>query len=253
MSGPPPTLLTLPTEVRLEILHYALCDPSLAPTHPNTILVSALPEYNDPKEREGFENPKLFYGTTEMSSLFVLCRRIHTELEEILFTRFIFSFPLYSRLKNVQFPKIISPQACDILREIMVAVHLDFGVLVTEELTESHNWARMAHAQNTLRYLKLQFPGLRKIHLNVEFLKGKIRDGLEDAVVKKKVKIFADQLMELVVGFVSGVEVVVFNKKSGNDVMWVFNQKARRFVKKSKRTGLHYDIKVFENGNKPLI
>ncbi|KAJ8065147.1 hypothetical protein OCU04_005859 [Sclerotinia nivalis] len=110
----PPTLLTLPPEIRRKILHYAIYTPRLAPAIPNAIIVSKL---RGLKGLDGRKIPsdkrKKFYGTDIMSSIFVVCRLIHAELEEVLFTRFIFSFPHYMRLATVQeFTTTISPRAC---------------------------------------------------------------------------------------------------------------------------------------------
>ncbi|CAD6445505.1 c402288d-685e-49c0-b00b-cc9f63e5abae-CDS [Sclerotinia trifoliorum] len=168
-----------------------------------------------------------------MSSIFVVCRLIHAELEEILFTRFIFSFPHYMRLATVQkLTNTISPRACTLLREVMAIIHFD-----------GRGDEYPLQKQEALTYLKRKLPGLKKVHLAVGF----VAAPLDGVLVKRRRDGFADMIMEFVISFASGIEVVVTNSDSqqcGKGIMQAFDEKVEELMASSKMKAADYDIKV---------
>ncbi|APA10044.1 hypothetical protein sscle_05g048140 [Sclerotinia sclerotiorum 1980 UF-70] len=231
----PPTLLTLPPEIRRKILHYAIYFPRIIPYLPNAILVSRLPRVSKSPYADMIPSDKhtRFYGTNKMSSIFVVCRLFHAELEEIFFTRFIFSFPHHMRLATVQeFTTTISPRACTLLREIMAIIHFD---LRRDEYP--------LQQQEALIYLKKKLPGLKKVHLGVGF----VAEPLDGVLVKRRRDGFANIIFEFVISFASGIEVVVTNSDSWQcrkDIMQTFNEKVEEPMGSSKMKTVDYDIKV---------
>ncbi|TGO24184.1 hypothetical protein BPAE_0109g00120 [Botrytis paeoniae] len=191
----PPTLLTLPAEMRHKILYYALCHQKLLESFiSNRIIVTKLLGLKGPDGRRlPPDKREHFYGTEIMSSLFIVCRLMHAELEEILFTRFVFHLRLTSAR---EFIDTISPRACALIREIEVVVIFD---LSRDE----------SPTQEVMSYLKEKFPVLRKVDVTVVFVKAPFNGGL----AKRRINGFADRIVEFVMCFAEGMEVVV----SGRD------------------------------------
>ncbi|TGO10088.1 hypothetical protein BTUL_0144g00020 [Botrytis tulipae] len=233
-----PTLLTLPFEIRQRILYYAICNPRIAPNTPDSIFVSKL------RTAKGLgkipsDKHKVFYGTDIMSSIFVVCRLIHMELEEILFTRFIFSFPHYTSLATVQeFTTTISPRACTLLREIKAMIFFD---LIVDK--------NPSQAQEALIFLKRKLPGLKRVNLSVVFVGG--TPAVDGVLVKKRVDGFADMIMGVVISLALGIEVVIINgdsQQNRKDIMEVVNGKVEELMASSRKKTLEdYNIRVLRD------
>ncbi|PQE29883.1 hypothetical protein CJF32_00000553 [Rutstroemia sp. NJR-2017a WRK4] len=201
----PPTLLTLPPEIRNKILHYALI-PNRGHSAPNFVSVFWPGAFKTIMKR-GFRHNG-FYGTTAMSSIFVICRLIHAELEEILFTRFVFSFSHYTRVASVKdFTSTISTRACTLLREISVGVYLtldhDEG-----EFTREYKDGQTLQVREALIYMKKVLLGLKKIHLSVGFIGGP----LNGILAKKIIEQYADIVLELAMIIAPGIELVCYER-----------------------------------------
>lgn len=203
----PPTLLTLPAEIRLKVLHYALYIPSPNAHLPNAISVFWPRAFNDPDKYK-----PSFYGTRSMSSLLVLSKQLYAEASQLLYTRFIFSFPHYMRLPSViDFTTTIGERARGLVREIIVGIHLDLGYDETESFIRQHNLNKLAPAKEALLYLRERLPGLTKVHLSVGFVSGPF----SDVLVRRRVNELADMVMglaEIFIGHGQGIEVVVSNQ-----------------------------------------
>jgi hypothetical protein len=206
-SSPSPsatlTLLNLPIEIRLKILHYALSIPSRTSRVPNAISVFWPRAFFDPGK---YKPP--FYGTQAMSSLLTISRQLHSELEEILFTRFIFSFPHYIRVASVQdFVSTISVRARTLLREIMLGIPLDLGCEESEEFIDAHNKKKLALVEGALEYLKSELPGLQKVHFSLNLVSGP----LSGILLPRRIKDFTDMVMPLALIFAPSIAVVITN------------------------------------------
>ncbi|TGO60466.1 hypothetical protein BCON_0035g00420 [Botryotinia convoluta] len=179
----PPTLLTLPAEIRQEILYYALCHQKLLQSLiSNRIIVTKLLGLKGPDgHRLPPDKREHFYGTEIMSSMFIVCRLMHAELEEILFTRFVFHMRLTS-----------APRACTLIREIEVVAIFD---LSRDE----------SPTQEVMSYLKEKLPVSRKVDVTVVFVKAPFDGGLANSRINR----FAERIVEFVMGFAEGIEVVV--------------------------------------------
>jgi hypothetical protein len=168
-----------------------------------------------------------------MSSIFVLCRLLHAELEEILFTRFIFLFPLYTRLATVQhFTTTISPRACTLLREITVGICFRLSC-DGEEFTRKDKGNEPLPVQEALIHLKKELPGLKKAYLNVEF----VRRPPGDILVKRRVDEYANVVIGLVMIIAPGIEVVVTNndhEQVRKEIMPAYCEKVEELMKSSK-------------------
>ncbi|TGO60776.1 hypothetical protein BOTNAR_0140g00180 [Botryotinia narcissicola] len=225
----PPTLLTLPAEIRHKILHHALCHRKLVRSS-NRISGSKLLGLEGPDgHRLPPDKREYFYGTEIMSSMFIVCRLMHAELEEILFTRFVFHVRLTSAR---EFVDTISPHARTLIREMDVVVVFD---LSRDEIP----------TQEGMSYLKEKLPLLRKVDVTVEFVRAPFRGRLE----KSRIDWFADRIVEFVLGFAEGMEVVVtwsdfwLCKKQ---IMDLCSDKMEELVVSSKREGVDYDVKVLK-------
>ncbi|KAK6601626.1 hypothetical protein H4I96_06967 [Botrytis cinerea] len=154
----PPTLLTLPAEIRQKILYHALCHQrSFESFISNTIVVTKLLDFESRNGRiVSPDKREYFYGTEIMSSMFLVCRLIHAELEEILFTRFVFHVGPTSAQ---QFTTTIGPRACKLIREIVVEI----TYVLTVDATPTEDY------QNFMVDLKEKLPFLKKVDVAVCF------------------------------------------------------------------------------------
>ncbi|KAF7934238.1 uncharacterized protein EAE97_008598 [Botrytis byssoidea] len=225
----PPTLLTLPVEIRHKILHHALCNHRLVRAS-NRISGSKLLGVEGPDgQMLPPDKREYFYGTELMSSMFVVCRLMHAELEEIMFTRFVFHVRLSSAR---EFVDTISPYARTLIREMDVVVTFD---LSRDEIP----------TQEGMSYLNEKLPLLRKVDVTVEFVRAPFRGRLE----KSRINAFADGVVEFVMGFAEGMKVVVtwsdfwLCKKQ---IMDLCSDKMEELVVSSKREGVDYDVKVLK-------
>ncbi|KAF5873859.1 uncharacterized protein Bfra_005326 [Botrytis fragariae] len=224
----PPTLLTLPAEIRQEIFYYTLCHQKLLQSFiSNRIVISKLLGLKGP---DGHRLPpdkcEHFYGTEVMSSMFIVCRLMHAELEDILFRRFVFRVRLTSAR---EFIDTISPRACALIREIEVVVIFD---LSRDE----------SPTQEVMSNLKEKLPVLRKVNVTVVFVKAPFGGGL----AKRRIDGFANRIVEFVMGFAEGMEVVVAGRDSWlckKEIMDVCSDKMEERMVTSKREGLDYDVK----------
>ncbi|PQE19441.1 hypothetical protein CJF30_00009878 [Rutstroemia sp. NJR-2017a BBW] len=168
-----------------------------------------------------------------MSSVFVICRLIHDELEEILFTRFVFSFLHYTRVASVKdFTTTISTRACNLLREISVGIYL----------TLDYD-GQTLQVQEALVYMKKVLLGLKKIHLSVGFIGGPVNGIL----AKKIIEQYADIVLDLAMIIAPGIELVVTNKDDQQcriDIMQVCYERVEELGECSKAKGLECNMKV---------
>ncbi|TGO40833.1 hypothetical protein BHYA_0031g00550 [Botrytis hyacinthi] len=225
----PPTLLTLPAEIRHKILYHALCHQKLLRSS-NRIVASKLLGLESPDgHRLPPDKREHFYGTEIMSSMFIVCRLMHAELEAILFTRFVFHMRLTSAR---EFVDTISPRARTLIRKIEVVVIFD---LSRDEIP----------TQGVMSCLKEKLPVLRKVDVTVDFAKAPFRGRL----AKSRINAFADGIVEFVLGFAEGMEVVVTGRDSWlckKQIMDVCSDKMEELVVSSKREGVDYDVKVLK-------
>ncbi|KAF7937608.1 uncharacterized protein EAE98_001922 [Botrytis deweyae] len=227
----PHTLLTLPAEIRYKILYHTLCHQHLLQSFiSNRIIVTKLRGLKGPDgHRLSPDKHEHFYGTEIMSSLFVVCRLMHAELEEILFTRFVFHMRLtFAR----EFVDTISPRACALIRVIEVVVIFD---LSRDE----------SPTQEVMSYLKEKLPVLRKVGVTVVFVKAPFDGGL----AKSRINGFADRIVDFVMGFAEGMGVVVAGRDAWlckKEIMDACRDKMEELVVSSKREGVDYDVKVLK-------
>ncbi|KAF8855519.1 hypothetical protein BDZ45DRAFT_746419 [Acephala macrosclerotiorum] len=92
---PTPTLLTIPTEICVRIFHYALEEAEHFWGFPNTTIINRIEPINPCKQKPSF------YGTKYMGALFLISRQLHDEVEEILYTQFMFAFTHYMNIKKL--------------------------------------------------------------------------------------------------------------------------------------------------------
>lgn len=131
-----------------------------------------------------------------------------------------------------EFVDTISPRACTLIREIDVVVIID---LSRDEIP----------TQEAMSYLKKRLPVLRKVDVTVDFVKAPFRGRLE----KSRINGFADGIVEFVMGFAEGMEVVVTGSDSWlckKQIMDLCSDKMEELVVSLKREGVDYDVKVLK-------
>ncbi|KAF7948814.1 hypothetical protein EAE96_008001 [Botrytis aclada] len=191
----PPTLLTLPAEIRQKVPYHTLCHQKLLESSiSNRIIVTKLLGIKGPTDI-GLPPISKSTSTTPGYELLVsVCRLLHAELERALFTRFVFHMRLSAAL---EFVNTISTRACALIREIEVLVVFD---LSCDE----------SPTRDSMKYLKEKLWVSRKVGVPVVFVKAPF-DGV---VARSRINVFADEIVEFVMGFAEGVEVVVVGRDS---------------------------------------
>jgi hypothetical protein len=215
MSQPPPTLLTLPPEIRHQILYYSL----LVPMPMDTFSIAIISV-----------SQRLRYGSAHISSLFVVCRLLHAELEHILFTRFVFAFAPYLPLAAVRdFTSSISSRARMLLREVMMVIDLDLECDETEAVVQKMSAEKLVPTKEVLGHLKRELRGLFSVHLHIGFSRGP----LSGVLVQRRVDELADVIMGLVTMLAPEIRVIVSNVSSckyKKDILSVCRRKAEELM-----------------------
>ena len=220
MSQEKPNLLTIPSEIRLQILRYTLQEPERDHVLPNAFYVYWPRAFPEPDK---YKPP--FYGTAEMSKLFTICREIHDELETLLYTQFVFIFAHFLSLASARdFINPLSTRKKGLLREIMVPINLNLGFWKTEDDPAKINADQVRRKGEAFEYMRATLPGLRRVHIYPIFIGG----SLDGSMPKGRLDEFADLIMDLVSIFTPNSEVVLFNtdrQQCRVDIMKVCNER----------------------------
>lgn len=179
MSSPALTLVTIPTEIRLRILRYALDEAEEAWGFPNVISL-----YRTKHTRPRPRGKARFYGTRAMSALFLISRQLHDEVEEILYTRFIFIVVHHGINQEMtrSFVEPLSPRAKSLFREVAVNVTFYLGFLQSGERLVKDNAMALQRTKNEFEYIRHSLTGLKKVLIIVQFA-GRLIGGPEDVYI----------------------------------------------------------------------
>jgi hypothetical protein len=94
-----------------------------------------------------------------MSKLLLISRDLHDELEEILYTQFIFSFDSLSMECVRHFLRPLSTRAKGLVREVLVKVLIDLGLNEDEEVLARNSGISNGEA---LEYMRNKFDGIEE-------------------------------------------------------------------------------------------
>ncbi|OCK80241.1 hypothetical protein K432DRAFT_382422 [Lepidopterella palustris CBS 459.81] len=196
-SGPPqPSLLCLPTELRLRIFYYAFEDPNeyhrpchrpWEPLRPPYFNV----EYHKNVLRASRHFRTLYWGTESMSSLLRINRQLHREAEEVLYTQFLVRW--VAPLQHfVGFTKMISSSARQTLRHIEIQICLS-----GPSFDKGEERPEIEETKKILEGVVANLTGLRSVKANFAISKaGSGRDRPTSLQAK-----YADTIMELLYVF----------------------------------------------------
>jgi hypothetical protein len=157
---------------------------------------------------------KAFYGTAEMSNLFVICRQLHDELEELLYAHFVFDFRAGLNLDSARgFLNTINERSRNLLRVITVPISLGLGMVdhpnvfpsAEREIMAKDNGTKVQQTREAFTYLRDTLPGLKRVRIDLDFSWGPTAGSLE----KQKMNEFIDTITGLVGVFAASLEVVL--------------------------------------------
>ncbi|KAF2503022.1 hypothetical protein BU16DRAFT_26696 [Lophium mytilinum] len=189
------SLITLPTELRLQILRYALTPIRFDWwTHKSLPLISVdgrgIPAcHKTLKKRVAAgklpssffyvnSNAPYFQGTSP-SDILCICRKIHAEVEEILYTEFAL---LFVANNTKRFANSISPRASRLVRHAVIQVPL-YAVWAQDR---GSAWLELDQRAAWLREWAAQYKGVLNVVVVVQLL-GMNRldyDGQDDRIVR---------------------------------------------------------------------
>lgn len=146
------------------------------------------------------------YGTAKISDLLTLCRQLHVEIEEVLYSTFVFDFRAGFGIASVR--GVIEPlslRAKEVLREIRVPIRLDLGKnYEQEEKAAKDNIIKVQETREVFEYTRDTLSGLKRVQIDLDFSWGPVLDLLS----RRRRDEFVDTIMGLAALFAARSEVI---------------------------------------------
>ncbi|KAF2762394.1 hypothetical protein EJ05DRAFT_481340 [Pseudovirgaria hyperparasitica] len=159
-----PSLASLPVEIRLAIFHYVLLPStddmySRPPSCPATVIIHPA-DVNTPSD-----HPRRFWGSSDMSSLLLLCRLIHTDIHMLIYASSTFVLAPQSTAVTplTPTPSLVAPAYTGRLSPSLrdTIRHLDVRIPLYIRSIRNDALKLCIEAHETL------FPGLRSVVLRI--------------------------------------------------------------------------------------